>query len=405
MPIVKLTARSVARLKPPDTGQIDYFDDSLPGFGLRVSAGGRRAWVLLYRHGTLKRRLTLGPYPDLPLAAARDKARDHLREVAHGRDPAAEKAAGRKAETFEELALDYLERYAKKRKRSWRKDELALARDLLPRFATLKAKAISRRDINRLLDSIVDRGAPIQANRTFEILRRIFNWGIERDIVAVNPCRGIRAPGEERARDRVLSEDELRAVWNALAPEQDRIAAMFKLRLLTAQRGGEVATIRRRDLDLQGAWWTIPAEFSKNGLAHRVPLVPQAVEIIKATLGLTAPEPKAGDDAWLFPSPISDGPLVNDWKAVARIRKRSGVEFRPHDLRRTGASLMTGMGISRLTVSKILNHAESSITAVYDRHSYDAEKRQALEAWAVRLDQIVTGRTADADKVISLRTA
>ncbi|HEX4569098.1 MAG TPA: Arm DNA-binding domain-containing protein, partial [Dongiaceae bacterium] len=100
MPIVKLTARSVARLRRPDVGQIDYFDDSLPGFGLRVSAGGRRAWVLLYRHGALKRRLTLGRYPDLPLAAARDKAKDHLREVAHGRDPAAEKAAGRKAETF-----------------------------------------------------------------------------------------------------------------------------------------------------------------------------------------------------------------------------------------------------------------------------------------------------------------
>ena len=100
----------MARLKPPGTGQTDYWDDSLPGFGLRVSAGGRRAWVLLYRHGTLKRRLTLGPYPDLPLGAARDKAKDHQREVAHGRDPAAEKAAGRKAETLEEMAEDSLAR-------------------------------------------------------------------------------------------------------------------------------------------------------------------------------------------------------------------------------------------------------------------------------------------------------
>jgi integrase len=399
MPIVKLTARSVARLKPPDTGQIDYFDDSLPGFGLRVSAGGRRAWVLLYRHGTLKRRLTLGPYPDLPLSAARDKAKDHQREVAHGRDPAAEKAAGRKAETFEELAGDYLERYAKKRKRSWRKDELMLARDLLPRFATMKAAAVTRRDVNQLLDSIVDRGAPIQANRTFGILRRIYSWGIERDIVAVNPCQGIRAPGEEKARDRVLTEDELRAVWNALAPEQAQIAAMFKLRILTAQRGGEVATIRLRDLDLHGAWWTIPSQFSKNGIAHRVPLAPQAVEIVKEALRA------AGDDECLFPNPTSDRPVRSIWRAVERIRKRSGVDFRPHDLRRTAASLMTGMGISRLTVSKILNHVESSITAVYDRHSYDAEKRQALEAWAVRVEQIVTGWTAGADKIVPLRSA
>ena len=110
MPAIKLTARSVERLRQPTVGQIDYWDDSLPGFGLRVSAGGRRAWVLVYRHGAQKRRLTLGPYPDLSLASARDKAKDHLREVAHGRDPAGEKAAGRKAETFRELAEDYLER-------------------------------------------------------------------------------------------------------------------------------------------------------------------------------------------------------------------------------------------------------------------------------------------------------
>ena len=215
--------------------------------------------------------------------------------------------------------------------------------------------------------------------------------------MAVNPCQGIRAPGEEKARDRVLTEDELRAVWNALAPEQAQIAAMFKLRILTAQRGGEVVTIRRSDLDLQGAWWTIPGELSKNGLAHRVPLAPQAVEIVKEALRA------AGDDECLFPSPTSDGPVRSIWRPVARIRKRSGVEFRPHDLRRTAASLMTGMGISRLTVAKILNHVEFSITAVYDRHSYDAEKRQALEAWAVRVEQIVTGRTADANKIVSLR--
>src|SRR5262249_55497116 len=305
-----------------------------------------------------------------------------------------------KAETFRELAEDYLERYAKKRKRSWRKDEMALKRDLLPRFGSRKAKAITRRDVYQLLDSIMDRGAPIQANRTFEILRHIFNWGISREIVDLNPCHMIRPPGEEKPREKVLTEDELRAVWQALEPEHVRIAAMFKLRLLTAQRGGEVSTMRRTDLDLHSAWWTIPGEFSKNGLAHRVPLSAVAVRTVNEALA-AADE----DCPWVFPSPTSDGPVCSIWKAVKRIRDRCGVDFRPHDLRRTAASLMTGMGTSRLTVSKILNHVESNITAVYDRHSYDAEKRQALEAWAVRVEQIVSGRTAGADKVVPLRLA
>jgi integrase len=130
-----------------------------------------------------------------------------------------------------------------------------------------------------------------------------------------------------------------------------------------------------------------------------VPLSPWAVEIVKEALAA------AGESEWVFPSPTSDGPVRSIWKAVKRVRDRSKVDFRPHDLRRTVASLMTGMGISRLTVSKILNHVESDVTAIYDRHSYDAEKRQALEAWALRLKEIIAGRKAEDRKVVPLRPA
>jgi len=184
-----------------------------------------------------------------------------------------------------------------------------------------------------------------------------------------------------------------------LEPEHARIAAMFRLRLLTAQRGGEVSTMRKADLDLTGGWWTIPGEFSKNGLAHRVPLSPLAMEIVKEALAA------ADGSEWVFPSPTSDGPVRSIWKAVKRVRDRCKVDFRPHDLRRTAASLMTGMGISRLTVSKILNHVESDVTAIYDRHSYDAEKRQALEAWAARLEEIFSGRKVEDGRVVALRPA
>ena len=322
-----------------------------------------------------------------------------LRDVAKGQDPASAKKAARKAETFRELAEEYMRRHAKQRKRSWKKDRQALDRDLLPRLGHRKAASITRREVISILDDIKDRGAPIQANRTLEIIRKIFNWGISREIVEANPCHRIEKPAEEHQRDRVLSEDEIRAVWGAFDPEPNNRGAMMKLRLLTAQRGGEVSHMRWCDIDLAGGWWTVPPEYSKNGLSHRVPLAPPAVTILKDLHKQTSGGP------WVFPSPIGKGPTKSNSKASGRLRESSGVDFVPHDLRRTAASHMTGMGISRLVVAKILNHVETGVTKVYDRHSYDAEKRHALKVWAARVEEIVAGEPAadETDKVVKLR--
>ncbi|MCZ6846759.1 MAG: tyrosine-type recombinase/integrase, partial [Alphaproteobacteria bacterium] len=372
-----------ARGITPDYGQVEYWDETVRGLILRVSYGGRKTWCVSYRHGRQKRRLTLGPYPALSLADAREMAEDALREVAHGNDPAADKQAERKAETLGELAAEYIEKYAKKNKRSWRTDELAFERDILPRWPHQKAASITRKEVVRLLDDIVERGAPIQANRVLEILRKAYNWAISRDILIYNPCIGIERPVKERASDRVLTDSEIKAVWAALADEKPDIAAAYKLRLLTAQRGQEVETMRIEDIDRENGWWTIPAERSKNGLSHRVPLSPQTKAVLDELL--------AGDDrsgGWVFFTPLCDGPMTMLWRTAQDISRRAGVSFVPHDLRRSAASKMTGMGIPRLTVSKLLNHAEAGITKVYDRHSYDPEKRQALDAWGARLEEI-----------------
>jgi integrase len=213
----------------------------------------------------------------------------------------------------------------------------------------------------------------------------MFNFAIERDWLEFNPCALIKHPAPERQRDRVLNETEIRAFWKALDDEQPIMAALFRLRLLTAQRGGEVHGATWDEMDLVGGWWTIPAERSKNKLAHRVPLSPQAVQILTELQ-------KAGGD-WVFPSTHQKGRHINHaQKAIERIVERSGVQFRGHDLRRTAASLMVGAGVQRLVVSKILNHVETGVTAVYDRHSYDFEKRAALDFWGKRLDQIVAGK-------------
>lgn len=388
------TVRSLEAIKPPSDGRVDYWDEDVSGLGLRVSSSGRKSWVLMYRVRGDKRlrRATLGTYPTLSLADAREDAATDLRAASKGNDPAAVRQAELQAETFGELAEDYIERYAKKHKKSWFKDRQHLDRDLLPRFKNRKAASIKRREVIALLEDIADRGAPVGANRTLEIIRRIYNWGIEQEIVELNPCQRIKKVGVENRRDRVLSDDEIRAVWAAFENETARMRDLFRLRLLTAQRPGEVSRLRWEDIDLVSGWWTIPAEFSKNGLAHRVPLSQAALDILRGSSGH---DDKSG---WVFPSPSGKGPLRSVWRAMDNIRKHSGIKFVPHDLRRTAASRMTGdLGFTRLVVGRILNHAEASVTATYDRHSYDKEKKQALDAWGARLTEIVSGEPANSN--------
>jgi integrase len=184
----------------------------------------------------------------------------------------------------------------------------------------------------------------------------------------------------------VLSRDEIRALWKSFADLSPAMGAMFKLRLLTAQRGAEVRSMRWEDVDLDvGRYWTIPPERSKNGLAHVVPLSSPAIEILGALREVRT------KSEWVFPSRTANGMHIqNVQKAAARLRAKSEVkDVVLHDLRRTAASFMTSTGVSRLVVSKILNHVEQGITRVYDRHSYNDEKREALEKWADALCSIV----------------
>jgi integrase len=153
--------------------------------------------------------------------------------------------------------------------------------------------------------------------------------------------------------------------------------------LLTAQRGGEVLGMRWAEVDFSDGCWTIPEERSKNGLSHRVPLSKPALALLEKERLLR------GESSWVFPSASGLSPLAGIQKAIQRVRRRAGIDLRGHDLRRTAASNMASMGIPRLVIARVLNHVETGVTAVYDRHSYDREKREALEAWGRRLEEIV----------------
>lgn len=381
MPKIKLTHRGIEALTA-GKWLTDYWDEGLPGFGVRAHHSGRKSFILRYNLRGSKRRMTLGSYPTLSLAEARSRAKEVIGRVSRGEDPQLAKREEKTAETFGELATLYLEVHAKRKKRTWKADQRTLQVDLLPAWKRRKAHNISRRDVGELLDGIVERGAPIMANRVKALISKIYNFGIGRDIVSHNPCTGVPMPAKARQRDRVLSQDELRAVWRAFDSLHPVMGVSFKMRLLTAQRGSEILSMRWEHID--GDWWTIPGEIAKNGLAHRVPLSPQTQTLLRELRS------RPGHSEWVFESHKKPGhPISAIQKAAGRISKQAEVEFVPHDLRRTVASFMTSMEISRLVVSKLLNHVESGITAVYDRHSYDREKKEALEMWGERLEEIV----------------
>jgi integrase len=287
----------------------------------------------------------------------------------------------------------------------------------LPAWKDRSVRALTRRDVRALVEPIADRGAPVMANRVLAVVRRMLNFGVRRDWVEANPASLIDKPGRENSRDRVLSDDELRGLWTLLerfpakhekqAPGRKRatrdahgklfcpispaLAAVQKVRLLTAQRGGEVVAMRWQDLDFRTpAWWTVPGELAKNGRPHRVPLTAEVVKIIKAQCADGEPEP----DGHVF-AHFSDSVADRAKKAGAALSRVLGFQFRSHDLRRTAATRMAEAGVPRQHISAVLNHVEAGPTAtrVYDRYSYDAEKRSALETWVKELAR--SGRQAE----------
>ncbi len=378
---MRLTDSKVKSLRPKESRYI-VWEDGGTGLGVRVSPADRKSFIFMYRFDGKPRMMTLGPYPKLKLVTARLKAaqaKDRLsKEIDPGKELLETKEAVRGAHSVKALIDEYIEKWAKPRKRSWKEDERILRKDVQPK----------RRDIVLLLDEIVDRGAPIQANRTLAVIRKMFNFALSRGILELSPCVQIPAPSKENQRDRVLSDDEIRAIWLSLddAGMTKEIQLALKLQIITGQRKGEIIGAEWSDLNLKDGWWIIPKEKSKNNLPHRVPLSSLALKILKEAKELSKGSP------FLFPSPTKEKSHITEPaidRAIRNNRELFDIDhFVPHDLRRTVASQITAMGFPRLTVSKILNHVESGVTAVYDRHSYDKEKRAALEKWSKRLEKI-----------------
>ena len=414
-----LTDRTIRSLKPRATGQYERYDDVVPGLGLRVNSDSK-SWVLFYRDrisdgadgftsGKRRRRWTLGTYPALSLAEARKKAQRALADLTtKGVDPAVGKREARNAESFGELAADYMERHAKPKKKSWKEDRRKLTVDVLPYWRSRPVKAITRKHVHALLDRLTDRGKPVMYNRVLALVSRIFTYGIDKDWLDSNPAARVSRQ-KETPRERTLTDEEFKALWTLLdaaktptrspgAVITPMMARGLQLMIRTGQRAGEVFEMRWADVDETSGWWTIPGTKTKNGKTHRVPLTAAALALLAETRVNSTPKSViSGPDGWVFEAPRGGS---NRWQAsnvVSRLRHAGLLtgDYTRHDLRRTVATGLQALNIRRGTIAHVLNQQEggSRVTPIYARHDFSKEKTAALEAWGRHLDALIGGAT------------
>ncbi len=396
-----LNAKSAASLGPGE-----WYDELIPGFGLRVSDRGRRAWTFIYRFEGKSRRLSLGTCPPVTAAQAREAARAAWLEIQQGRDPQT-LASTEPGLTFATLAERYLAEGMGKLRASTRQQYERLLRvEILPVFGARDPVEIRKSDVREWSTSLAQ-VKPVVANRAFAVMQVVWSFALSRDLVEGSPFLGLSKPAVETPRDRVLSDAEVVTVLRALAGERPVIVALWKLLLLTGQRLGSVLAARWSDVDFERGEWRIPitkkarGTESGAGRPHLVPLSTQAVEVLRALQTLSGGE-------WVFPggtprhreASVAEG-IKNPQKSAERMRKATGLAFTLHDLRRTAATGMARLRVPVETISRVLDHAvpgESVLTAkTYALHSFIEEKRAALDTWGAHVARLAeSARRSDA---------
>jgi integrase len=375
----KLTPKLIDSLPPPTGKRYEVRDELLTGLLVRVSATGGKVWYTCCRIEGKIRRIKIGTYPILSLADAREKARGLLRDVQLGKF--SEKR--RDIATFGEVVPQFIELYAKPRNRSWKSTERVLTK-----FAPLNERPINeirRSHVVFILDGLTASGATIGVNRALAAVKKLFAWCVDRGTIEINPVAGLKAPAKEVSRDRVLTDDELRAYWAAAETEGFPFAQFAQVLVLTGQRRGEVAGMSRSEIDFEKAVWTIPAKRAKNATQHAVPLAPFVIDILKSL-------PRFLNSDLVFTT-TGKTPISGFGRFKRRLDNFSaGDDWRLHDLRRTAATNMALAGVQPHIIEAVLNHKSgivSGVAAVYNRHAYLDEKREALHLWTKRVLTIV----------------
>jgi integrase len=395
--MAKLTSIAIANAKPR-AKPYELRDHGAQALHLAVFPTGRKSWNVRYRFEGRTRKLTLNGFP--PLAMARRMAAQAMEEVAAGRDPAAAKrtakAAAKEAaqaelrdrDTIERLAEQFCKRHARRKTRenSARATEGIFRNIVLPAWRTRSVHSIVRRDVIDLIEGVaVDR--PVMANRVKAALSKYFNWLAAHDVIAASPCAGVSAPSKEVARDRALSDDELRRLWLAAEAIGGPAGACIKLLILTGQRRSEIANLRFNEVD--GDLLTIGAERMKGRAAHLVPLSTQAGAIFASIPKLVPGVPR--QDSYVFGSPIGHFDRI---KQALDVHMGETPKWVIHDIRRSVASGMARIGVAVPTIEKILAHRSGTfrgIVGTYQRHSFLPEMVIAMQRWADHIERLVGG--------------
>ena len=393
---VRLTKTFVDGLSPPEKGQAFAWDSDIPGFGVRITASGTKAWVVQMRvRGGKERRMTVGFCNKLPLDKARSEARKLLATADLGRDPAQERKEAREVKpdvnpTFAEFAERWLTEVVERRNRpgTVKHRRLMLKNHVLPNLGAKRLTEIGRKDIEDMHHAVSAR-YPVAANRAVSLVSAVLStaqrWGLLERNAAFSAHRNT-----EEGRERYLTPEEIGRLTAALdeSPAQDS-ADVVRLLMLTGSRFGEVAAMRWEQLDLGTGVWTKPAATTKQNKTHRVPLSPPVVAILakrqtaiagahRVTPGKTV-RPARRDSPWVFPGDGADGHVTTIRSFWAAVCRRSGIDgARVHDLRHTFASLLVSAGESLPVVGALLGHTQAKTTSRY-AHLRDDPLRRAAE--------------------------
>jgi integrase len=372
----KFTELAIKSLQP-EIKQKDYRDSLVTGLILRVSPGGTKTFRFWYRFNGKANSITLGRFGVLTLAEARNKAKRAIARVAEGEDPSVPSGSTGSGPTFEWLVTEFIKRYAKPNTSSWRETERLLRREFSPHWAKLSINSIGKANVVKILNGIVDRGSPSAANHAFSAASKLFNWAVEQGHLSQSPMFGLKKPTKAKSRERTLSDDELRKVWNAAETMGYPYGTIVQLLILTAQRRAQVSGMRWDELDLKAKTWTLTGERMKTGHKHVLPLTNRVISILEGI-------PRT-DDRLVFPAVSGDNSVSGFSKWKRQIDRQSGVtDWTIHDLRRTAATGMAQLSVPPHVVEKILHHTSGStagVAGIYNRYGYLAEMREALEEW------------------------
>lgn len=376
-----LTSLFVASVKPSST-RAEYRDAALPGFVLRVTSEGKKSFSYRYRSpADRKQKRLTWPHPAYSLSEARSEAENAVRAVGRQDDPRPA-ATPDLPETVGDLCSKYVEQYLKKKVRKWKAAEGEIENHIRPKLGTTRLEKLTKGHVRQLIGGI-EAKYPVAANRTLARLRAIFNWGMEEDLCEVDPTRGIKKPTKEKPAARVLTDDELKAVWLGTAALAFPAQQYVRTLILSGQRRDDVRCVSWSEIDRKMMSWVIPADRYKSARPHLIPLTPTLLELFD-----TSPT-KQGYIFSLDKGKTAYGNVVKPKKALDHASQVTAYTW--HDLRRTVRTGLSRLGFRPDIAERVIGHSVGGkLGETYDLYSYREEKLQALLAWEAHVISLLT---------------